>query len=62
MIVQVMQQASYDMRLVCGDRWLVYDKACFAWEVYERKYQQKNTRTIIITTSLQGALKVLQES
>lgn len=48
-------------RLSYGDKWLVWSNiiGTNAWVVMQRKYRQKNTRTLLITNSEEEAVEEL---
>ena len=50
-----------DIRLSCGDKWLVWDKECLQWIVYQRKMYQKKTRILIQTKYFEFAIPELIE-
>ena len=49
----------YDMRVICGNRWLVWDNYSHQWTVYGRRKYQKHTRIYTQTDSIDHAVYVL---
>jgi hypothetical protein len=55
-IEDVLSDGTLTTRLVCFDKWLVWDGGY--WEVYQQKYHQR-VKKLITTEMLDTALRVL---
>ena len=58
-ILEALKSDEYDLRIDCGDRWLVYDTQGSLWKVYERKYMAKKSMVIIMTPLEENAVREL---
>ena len=58
-ILEALKSDECDLRIDCGDRWLVYDTRGSLWKVYERKYMAKKSMVIIMTPVEENAVKEL---
>lgn len=56
-IAEAMQSGEFNMRVSCGDRWLVSDGEG-EWAVYERSYG-KRVRVVDITDDEEKAVSIL---
>lgn len=55
-ISEAMQSPEFDLRLSCGDRWLVFDGE--GWSVYEQKRRQR-VRLVHLTDDEDKAVSIL---
>lgn len=53
-VIRALKSTELDVRMSCGDRWLVWDRDQYT--VYSRKRHQKNTRVILDTDDIEAAI------